>query len=329
MDTFHWRRWLLLVWAGFLLALSASASAALLPPADSLPVSKGAYRIPYADGTDVRIWQDHTTHSPTLNRIDMAGINGSGDYVVVAAGDGVIYRIEDSNNTFCPPAPPDPGDPSPCIGYSGTSAACCVRSDPTCNASCANNYVWIQHPNGEFTKYTHFQTGTVTGQGWTVGATISSGEQLGLEGDVGFVSGGPHVHFEIAFPITPTNFLDAGGFVVDDNDPTSTDYNRQNRIPYFCDLGFVLQNDVVTAATCGVGCDSFVSVGLGVPDDQIAYFQAHVMVDTIEGIPHVVAAGAGEAFRAGERVVLRPGFWARTGSYFSASISACDTPGAP
>lgn len=328
MDTLKWLRWPFIVCAAFLLGLTASASAALLPPAASLPVSKGAYRIPYTDRTEVRFSNDHTNHPTTLNRVDMSGINGSGNYQVVAAGDGWFDRIVDTNNTFCPRPPDDPGDPSPCDGYSGPAASCCVRDDPTCNAACANNFVWIRHTNGEFTKYSHVQFNSVAGLGWSEGDFIQSGEVLGLEGDVGF-AGGPHVHFEVAYPHDPSNYLNSAGFLVDDGDPTTTDYDRQNRIPYFCDIGFAVGGAQVTAANCAVACDSFVSIGLGVPDDQIAYFQADDTVDTVDGIPHVVANGAGEAFRAGQQVVLRPGFHAEVGSYFSASISACDTPGAP
>ena len=326
MGIKHWRRYPLLVLACFVVLFTAVA-AAPEAPADSLPVSKGAYRIPYANRTDVRFSNDHTNHPTTLNRVDMFGVNGTGSYQVVAAGDGWIDRIVDTNNTFCP-SEPDPSDPDPCDGYGGPSAACCVRTDPTCNAACANNYVWIRHTNGEFTKYSHVQFNSVAGLGWSEGDFIQSGEVLGLEGDVGF-AGGPHVHFEVAYPHDPSNYLNSAGFLVDDGDPTTTDYDRQNRIPYFCDIGFAAGGDQVTAATCSMACDSFVSIGLGVPDDQIAYFQADVMVDTFDGIPHVVASGGGEAFRAGQQVVLRPGFHAQVGSYFSASISACDTPGAP
>ena len=74
--------------------------------------------------TEVRFSNDHTNHPTTLNRVDMSGINGSGDYQVVAAGDGWFDRIVDTNNTFCP-REPDPGDPDPCAGYSGPSGSCC------------------------------------------------------------------------------------------------------------------------------------------------------------------------------------------------------------
>lgn len=78
-----------------------------------------------------------------------------------------------------------------------------------------NNYVWIEHPNGEWTKYTHVATGSVTANGWSVGDTILVGEPIGVQSDVGS-AGGPHLHFEVAAipPGSPTPpFSTLGGFI--------------------------------------------------------------------------------------------------------------------
>lgn len=278
-------------------------AAALVPAkahgafAGSLPVSKGVYRIPYEDGTDVRFSNDHTNHPTTLNRIDMAG-TGGGPYTIVAAGDGWIRFIDDTNTL------------PQCGGQPG----------------CANNYVWIEHTNGEWSKYTHFATGSVTALGRFVGEFVATGTELGTEGDIGFASG-PHLHFEIAVPNDPSNPIDSNGFIVGDGDATTTNYNRQNRIPVFCGIGFAVDNEEVEADDCDADCASSVLVGAGVADNQIRHTQAHDEVETIANVPHVVAAGGGEAMRAGERVTLAPGFRAVNGAYFSASIGACDSPG--
>ncbi len=219
------------------------------PPAADLPLSAGVYRIPYANGTLVMVSADHSNHALQRNKLDLQGVPSPGGYQIVAADDGWIDRIIDWHDTFCP-LPPEPEAPDPCLNYGGPSASCCVRSDSTCQASCANNTVWIRHTNGEVSRYAHLQTNSATDLGWQEGDLIRAGEALGREGDVGFTTG-PHLHFEIAAPYDPANYLTSSGVLVDDGDAASLDFNRQNRIPYFCGYGVVARYDFVLAADCG------------------------------------------------------------------------------
>jgi hypothetical protein len=111
--------------------------------------SYGVYRLPFADGTSVFVSRDHLTHTPAPMRLDLVGTGGGGNYAVVAAADGTIRAIVDTNTTSC----------------------------PSCTA--ANNYVWIEHPNGEWTKYTHFKTDSVaTKAKLTVGQKVCAGTYL-------------------------------------------------------------------------------------------------------------------------------------------------------
>jgi hypothetical protein len=73
-----------------------------------------------------------------------------------------------------------------------------------------NNYVWIRHPNGEWSKYTHMATGSITGPpgNLSVGDTVMVGQVLGVEADIGRASG-RHLHHEVA---TPTNMTDPTPF---------------------------------------------------------------------------------------------------------------------
>jgi len=194
-----------------------------------LPVAKGVYRLPFADGTDVGFSNDHTNHPASLNRIDMTAAGGAFG-TVVAAGAGWVRIIVENNDTKCPNANNDPdGDGvvtvaennaaqlSACGGYSGPSSFCCERDFEANGGNCPgagtclgtpNNFVWIEHPNGEWTKYTHMQRGSVgtgmdnngnPGAGRVQDEFVTAGTPLGIEGDVGF-AGGPHVHFEVAVP---------------------------------------------------------------------------------------------------------------------------------
>lgn len=134
--------------------------------------SSGTYRIAFEDGSDVRVSGDHARHTPP-DRIDMSGLNGN---TIVAARGGTVRFVVDSN------------------------------AEPTNQ----NNYVWISHPGGEWTKYTHFVQNSVV---VSVGDVVSPGDELGVEGDVGQASG-VHLHFEVAVPDDPINPITNDGFVV-------------------------------------------------------------------------------------------------------------------
>lgn len=152
--------------------------------------SDGVYRLPYQNGTTVFVSGDLFTHSPDLYEYDLVGISNGDQYTVVAAAAGVIMAIEDSN------------------------------AEPTDS----NNYVWIAHANGEWTKYTHLETGSVTALGLEVGDVVFAGTTLGFEGDVGQASG-EHVHFEVMVPDDPSNAITGGGFAI-----------GQTRVPLICGI---------------------------------------------------------------------------------------------
>src|SRR5262245_59826318 len=80
--------------AGLLLAGTSQGWAA------APELSRGTYRIGFEDGTAVFVGNDHLTHSPPT-RIDMNGFGGRGPYRVVAAADGYIRAIVDTNFLTC------------------------------------------------------------------------------------------------------------------------------------------------------------------------------------------------------------------------------------
>jgi murein DD-endopeptidase MepM/ murein hydrolase activator NlpD len=177
--------------------------------------SYGVYRIGYQTGTQVSVGGDHLTHNPAT-RIDMSGFGGRGPYRVAAAADGIIRAIVDTNYLTC--------------------TSCAV----------SNNYVWIEHPNGEWTKYSHMQTGTTTapppnGAGLSVGDPVCAGDYLGDEDDVGRAQG-KHLHWEVAVPDDLSDPFDpAGGFI-----------KGKNRIPIVCDIAgnIFVDSQTYTADPC-------------------------------------------------------------------------------
>ena len=169
--------------------------------------SQNIYRIPYADGTNVHINRDFYDHQPQ-GRIDMHG-KGGGTHRIVAAAAGTIRHIQDGRSKQQHPEP-------------------WLRNTP----DCFNNYVWIEHANHEWSKYSHMQMGTTSAKaGLKVGDKVAQGDYLGDEGKVG-CAWPAHLHFQIM------------QVRADDKDPTIDDttgklkeYKFENeRNPRFSDL---------------------------------------------------------------------------------------------
>lgn len=200
----------------------------------SFNMSAGIYRIPYVDGTAVTANNDHHNHPNVRNRVDLGGGDGS---TIVAAASGIIRGIVDRHGDSGDLGDGLASDGTPHISpFTDADEHSCINDeyeegdtippgsdvgDPIPNSSvtglCAqyNNYVWIEHPNGEWTKYTHMATGSVTapnGFGWQEGDTIFVGQAIGLQSDIGSATG-THLHFETA--AIPPAISDH------DNDPTT------------------------------------------------------------------------------------------------------------
>lgn len=185
-------------------AVLAAGALAMATPALAID-SDGVYRLPYANGTRITIDSDG---DPTNHR-NAADLNGSGGgpYRIVAASDGWIRRITDSNT-----------------GTGRTS------SSP---GGCRNNFVWIEHDNGEWTKYSHFVTDSVTdpvsqgGAGLRLNQRVTAGTFLGIEGDVGCAQGA-HLHFEVARPQGGAAGIQADGFLAN--------IDADRRTPRICNI---------------------------------------------------------------------------------------------
>ena len=139
--------------------------------------SSGEYRIGYTNNTLVRVSSGHLRHTP-VTRIDMSG-KGGGPYTLVAAANGWIRFIVDTNE------------------------------EPTDD----NNYVWIEHPSGEWTKYSHMEKDSVVELGHSVSDWVTAGTAIGIESDVGEAHG-KHLHFQVSRPDDPANPINSGGFII-------------------------------------------------------------------------------------------------------------------
>lgn len=188
------------LWLGACVLLASSHATAL-------DKSKGVYRIPYADNTEVKITRDHLEHGK--GRIDMVG-KGGGPYKIAAAADGTIKFIEDGFDKRID-----------CKEDDGSSIPISEQK---------NNFVWIEHANGEWTKYSHMVKGSTTGKAkLKVGQSVKAGTYLGDESDVGCASG-DHLHFEVGVPRATNPLTGTGGFLADNDD------GERNRIPRICGI---------------------------------------------------------------------------------------------
>jgi len=199
-------------------ATSHAASSSL--QTQSVPTSDGRYRLPFADGTHVKVFDDFLSHRP-VGRVDLFAIEGHEPYQVVAAAAGRIVAIQDGNDEQ----------------LSGRAAA-----------DCHNIYVWIAHANGEWTNYSHVAKGSVTQKAkLKVGDHVASGQYIGDEDAVGCAML-KHVHFEVVIPKSnDADAIDSGGFLVDN------DRGKRERNPRFCGVSGngVIKDHVYTAVACG------------------------------------------------------------------------------
>lgn len=280
----------------FILILFANTSIFAQP---DFELSENIYRIPYANNTKVNIGRDHITHTPA-GRYDMNGYdNGSScttNYPIVAAAEGIIRRIVDGFNV----------------------------KPPGCDPNCSdfNNYVWIEHANGEWSKYSHMkQFSTTVDAGLQVGDQVCAGTLLGYECEIGQASG-PHLHFEVRRPNDPANvqISVAGGFMSD----------ADHKIPvintitkHYFDAG-----DTHTASS-NTSCSGIAEMVLGlndtIPNDDIAIYLTSSLISTTPGTIITYQNGSNGMYQAGNSITISPGFTASPGSYFHARIQGCAT----
>jgi len=281
-----------------LIAFTISFLGFQLTVAQSPPISTNWYRIPYQDGSEVTITRDFIDHGSTpAGNIGPMDMNASqANRGIVAAASGIVRFIRES------------------------------RTECGCNSaygSCANS-IRIEHANGEWTYYLHIQANSATAAGISVGQCVTRGQRIATEGDIGWTCGsgrnanigscvssvpsgagrcGRHLHFEVR--------RGQGGPFVNPRICTP-DVAGHNRI--FRD------NATYTADFCSSSCNenynfsgSFANTMRVIPVDNQITTSGNATVQNSASI----------GFQAGNRIRLSPGFKARTGAYFRASIQSC------
>lgn len=260
--------------------------------AQDFPLSDGLYRIPYANNTKIYVQSDVSNHDP-LGCFDMWGVEGT-TYQIVAAASGWIRAIRDTSDRNCHPSLPSPD-----------------------NWFCGefNNYVVLEHPNGEWSTYIHLAKNSITGLGHEVGDWVEAGTVLGQEGNVG-CSTRSHLHFEVARPHDP-----------DDPQPWSShsgvvraDGKLLN--PIFCNAsdnnGLLIAKNYYTAGSCNDNCPTNLTV-----NSSSGTYNVHRADQTITSTS-TYGSGIFTIYRAGNVVELKPGFNASWGSDIKMLIKTCN-----
>jgi hypothetical protein len=258
------------------------------------------YRIPYGDGQPIFVSRDHTNHSPPIKEDWVAQNGGANQNIpVVAAADGRIRSIVDDNTQ------------------------CCSDKANGINCSACNNSVWIEHSNGEWTKYSHFKTGTVTGSPAFLDTNdcVVEGQILGYEGDVGHTGGNDRPQTVCSVPLVDTT-RQCGIHV-----HWEVRWNQDAdflRVPIVCNVpgNIAYSGDVITADACdGIGCVTDFLLGAQVlSGSTITVYKADNDIDSEQQL----IGSTSTAYFAGNSVTLEPGFAARTGVYFHAMIKPCE-----
>ena len=252
-----------------------------LSHAQQFRLSDGLYRIPYGNGTTVDISTNVWNHSP-LGCFDMNG-TGALFYNIVAAAGGWIRAIRDFNDVAC-----------------GGSSCCNDK----------NNYIILEHANGEWSTYIHLRKNSITNLGHEVDDWVDAGTVLGLEGDVGCATGS-HLHLEVSRPRDPTNAFDAYDGVL----------RRHGELlnPVFCNVstGYLLSGFTYTAGSCNFNCPTDITQS-GTVTNYVLRADNNITSTNVFN-----TSGTG-MFRAGLQIVLSPGFSAKEGVMFTAQIKTCN-----
>ncbi|RYE17434.1 MAG: M23 family metallopeptidase, partial [Sphingobacteriales bacterium] len=195
--------------------------------------SDGLYRIPYADGALVEVTTNVWNHSPA-GCFDMHRATGS-SLNIVAAASGWIRAIRDFNSESC-----------------GGSSCCNDK----------NNFIILEHANGEWSSYIHFRQNSITNLGHEVNDWVTVGTVLGQEGAVGCASGS-HLHLEVSRPFNASSaFSTYDGVLRRDGELLN---------PVICSVpqGYLASGAAYVASSCNYNCPTSLTPSGGVTNQVL------------------------------------------------------------
>jgi len=255
--------------------------------ADGAPFtfSSGIYRIPLLELTSVHVKQSVFSSCPR----GWIELQGAGSlyttHFVVAAADGWLRYNHDDG---------------------------CVNPD-----DCAN-FVWLEHPNGEWTFYSNLAVGSIPDD-YSWGDWITAGSIIGEDAiHYGTEDTFRRVLFQVTVPV------DTDIILIDGNYGLPQDGKYERRIPLFCgveDHQLHYGNDY-TALSCGSTCNDVLPL-LGATYGA-GEFKAFINDGAVSTDNDLVFTEASSGLIQGSgSVTLNPGFEAGTLSTFEARTGDC------
>ncbi|MCP4567482.1 MAG: M23 family metallopeptidase [FCB group bacterium] len=261
-------------------------------------ISKNFYRIPYGNRVDVRINQDYIHHGETP-----AGGQGPMDLwahlvdqPLVAGAAGIVIEVRDH------------------------------LDDCGCNSQyggCAN-FIRIMHANGERSDYVHIVQHSATVDS---GDTVYRGQVIATEGNVGFTCGDgeePRAGTCLdSIPDSTRNCLRHLHWSV--RRVATNEFVN----PMICGISNnIFQNMVsYTGADCSTTeCDTDQDFTVYHNFSGYGTFYVYQADNSIQNSnTFEIQDSASVVFHAGSSITLKPGFHARSKSYFRAEIGACNS----
>lgn len=264
-------------------------------------ISRNMYRIPYGDGSSASMSQDYIDHGSTP-----AGDTGSmdmfaaGSPAIVAAAAGTVITVNDTLN----------------------GCGCNAAYGP-----CANT-VQIRHANGEVSSYLHIAQNSATNLGIGVGSVVTQGQQIAVQGDVGWTCGSGSAPRISPGCATPVNTIPPGtgncGPHLHWNVVRETTGQRVN--PMTCGItnNIYVDNGVNTAGACNGTTCPVNATAFAILLDAFGEWNVFQATNQITASIVTVRNFGSLVLHAGNSVRMTPGFRVDAGGYARAEIGLCN-----
>ncbi len=265
-------------------------------------ISRNMYRIPYGNTVSVTMNQDYIDHGNTP-----AGDTGSMDLVgpgtpaILAAAAGTVIAVNDNLN----------------------GCGCNAAYGP-----CAN-VIQIQHANDEVSTYLHIAQNSATNNNIFLNTVVTQGQQIGVEGDVGWTCGGGSAPRTSPGCNSPVNIVPPGttncGPHLHWNVVRAATGERVNPMTCAISNNIYVDGAGYTAAACTTaGCPTDNSVS-SLTLNAFGEWRVFQADDQVTASTVTVTNFGSLVLHAGNSVRMTPGFLADAGGYVRAEIGACNT----
>ena len=266
-------------------------------------ISRNFYRIPYGNTVFVTMSQDYIDHGTTpagdTGSMDMSG---AGTPAILAAAAGTVLFVNDTLN----------------------GCGCNQAYSP-----CANS-VQIQHANDEVSTYLHIALNSAIANGITLNppTVVTQGQQIGVEGDVGWTCGSGRAANTSPGCNPPVNTVPVGAGACGPHLHWNVVRPNGERVnPMTCGISnsiYVDDAGYIAAACDNTTCDTDTAVS-NLTLNAFGEWRVFQADDQVTASTVTVTNFGSLVLHAGNSVRMTPGFLADAGGYVRAEIGNCNT----